>query len=167
MAVPDIDLVKQAATAATQSHDQYTEVIKWIGVTIAGFAVMAKPILNTIRKFNEEKVAKSQDDAAVTLYEQLQKQIQDNAQDIRKISEERNDYFQKYIELNARLSQLEEYEKTIISMKERLDAKDRLLEQRSEENNTLMREIVSLTNRIHDLEMNLNIARGEIASLKH
>lgn len=164
--VMDIETVKEVGKIAAQNKDPFIIGGYWIAAIVTFFGLFAKPVLKLIRSLNEEKVAQSQDQAEITLYEQLQKQIQDYAADVRNLMNERNQLFDKFTELRIRVAQLETYENTINSMKERLDAKDRIIEQRSAENVGLMREILDLKNRIKDLEVNLDIANKEINILK-
>lgn len=96
------------------------------------------------------------------LYEQLQQQLGDARAEIARLTEkiskvydERNASREELASLSHRVQQLEECEKTVDILKERLAQKDALIHERDIENKQLMHEILQLKDRIHHLELRL------------
>lgn len=148
MPAPDLEAIKIAAA----NGDSVIDTLKWIGGFGMTLLVIALPIMNYVRKYSMDKAANSKDEAASTLYEQLQRRLQDNEKDIRELIKEKNKYFEECATLRYKVEKLTEYENTIESMKKRLDAKDTLLAEANIENRKLLREIIDLKERISDLE---------------
>lgn len=144
------------------SDDPLINGLKWIGVAVALVLAAAAPIMAYIRKFKEDAAANSKDDAAITLYNQLQEQIRQNAEDIRKLSEDRDKWQRQatelqldYGRLQQRMLALEEAEATIKTLRERLEEKEGIISARDAENRQLIIEIMGLKDRIHSLEIRL------------
>ena len=96
------------------------------------------------------------------LYEQLQQQLTEARSEIARLTErigvvydERNASREELVSLSHRVQQLEECEKTVDILKERLAQKDALIHERDVENKNLMHEILQLKDRIHHLELRL------------
>lgn len=160
--------IETAAAAAVEAAvtGQVPGAVGWLGAVVVGLLAVAKPLMHYVRAYNQDKAANAQSgaDAALSgaasaMYTQLQQQIAQNAEDIRALVREKNEWFQKAMELTARVAKVEEYERTIQSMKARLEEKDLLLAERDAERVALMREIIALKDRLHELE--LRVVRDE------
>ena len=97
------------------------------------------------------------------LYEQLKEQLVMAQAEIHTLKSEmgviyasRNTLSTDVVRLMTRIEVLEECEESVATLKNRLDSKDIQLESSIIENRNLMREILQLKDRIHDLEMRLS-----------
>ena len=97
------------------------------------------------------------------LYEQLKEQLVMAQAEIHTLKSEmgviyasRNTLSTDVVRLMTRIEVLEECEESVATLKNRLDSKDIQLENSIIENRNLMREILQLKDRIHDLEMRLS-----------
>ena len=122
----------------------------------------AAPVMAWVRKVKSESSASAKDDASITLYEQLQKQIKQNGDDIRELISEKNRYFeealtlrQKVAEYAARQKDFDQSLTLIQKLRDRLDEKDAIIVERDAENRRLLMDMSGLKDRIHSLEMRL------------
>lgn len=127
-------------------------------LVMAGMA----PLLWYLRRFSENKAANAKDGAEAVLYEQLSRQVG-------ALQESLNDVYGKYRALQeehmkdrARLAKLEECETTILAYRAKLEDKDRRLDAKDSElqserahNRQLTLEVISLKDRISELERRL------------
>jgi predicted nucleic acid-binding Zn-ribbon protein len=97
------------------------------------------------------------------LYEQLKEQLVMAQAEIHTLKSEmgviyanRNTLSTDVVRLMTRIEVLEECEESVATLKARLDLKDASLENSIIENRNLMREMLQLKDRIHDLEMRLS-----------
>lgn len=147
---------KVAETLVQATHASPDPVYYGMG-WVLGFVViviaLARPIMSMARMYQANKASGARDGADTALYNQLKEQIEVNSKDIRTLIEERNKYHEESLNLKIRVGQLEEAEKAVARMKEKLDFKDELLRKRDEENRRLMMEIIDLKDRLHALEL--------------
>ena len=167
------DALPAAIQAIPDHGDPYIAAAKWFGLVVAALLVGAKPIMLYLRKYHVDRVANSRDSAQAEVYETLRQQIRDHGEQIHRLSEERGALQAESMALRARVAELEanehlvrrlkaqldESDKLNQRLKEKLDQKDKLSEQLANENRQLVAEILSLKDRVHELE--LRLARDE------
>jgi predicted RNase H-like nuclease (RuvC/YqgF family) len=139
--------------------DPVLEAVKWFAAVFAILLVVGAPVMAYLRKFKIDAAASAKDDAAATLYHQLQEQILRTSEDVRLLVTEKNKWFEEAAILRAtveeqkrKLADLAEGEKLIMVLRKKLDDKD-------EENRQLVGELMSMKDRLHVLE--LRLARDE------
>jgi len=163
------DALPAAIYAIPDHGDPFIGAAKWFGLVVAALLVGAAPIMLYLRKYHVDRVANTRDAAQAEVYETLRQQIRDHGEQIHRLSEERVILQSESMALRARVaeleanealvrrlkSQLDETDKINQRLKEKLDAKDKLSEQLANENRQLVAEILSLKDRVHELELRL------------
>ena len=121
---------------------------------------ISRPIMNLIKSYKVDVADNAKANAESALFDQLQKQITKNSKDIEILTAERNVWFEEATNLRHEVSRLQTFEKSVISMKKRLEAKDEIINERDTEIRRLNRVILEITDRLHKLEIRL--ARDEL-----
>lgn len=118
--------------------------------------LMAAPFIVKFSSWSKEQSANG------ALYGQLaeqlrlqQEELKEQRKEIEKVFYERNELVQKVIELKARVEHLENCETTIEILKKRLDEKDMVISQRDDKIASLIRELLLMKDRVHNLELRL------------
>ncbi len=143
--------------------DPVLEVIKWLGAFVAIVLIGAAPVMTYIRRANSDSAANAKDEAAATLYEQLQEQIKRLGEDVRVLTTEKNELFKEWAALKAkaeyqdkRLNELANADVVIRKLRDSLAEKEREVSTHEKENRKLMTEMLAMKDRIHTLEIRLS-----------
>jgi predicted RNase H-like nuclease (RuvC/YqgF family) len=98
----------------------------------------------------------------ITLYTQLAEQVQRQTTELEKqrseidrIQQQRNELHEKVAELKGKIEHLEHYEKDIVVLKEKIEEKDRIIAERDSRIANLLRELLVMKDRVHNLELRL------------
>lgn len=142
--------------------DPVIGALKWLAIMVVVVLVAAAPLMSYLRKFNSDRAANAKDSAESALYKQLAEQVGGLQTALNDVYEKYRKLQEEHVNAVARLSKVEEYEKSISSMKSRLDEKDARLLAKDQEimrereyNRQLTLEIISLKDRISELEKRL------------
>jgi predicted RNase H-like nuclease (RuvC/YqgF family) len=142
--------------------DPMLEFFKWAAVVVIIILIAAAPIMQYVRKFSADQAANKRDEAEGVLYQHMSERVNQQQAQLDEIYKMHNQLVQEHANATARLSKVEEYEATIEAMKRRLDEKDAKLDEKDSEvrkerehNRALTLEIISLKNRISELEKRL------------
>lgn len=127
--------------------------LQWFGAMAAVAMAAFYPFLKMWRSYGETRAASAQDGAAGVLYQQLSNQLTEQKRALDEVYMRYNDLVKENAVLTVRVSKLEECETMIERMKVKLDEKDRIIAERDSEVRGLMKEIIDLKDRIHQLEM--------------
>ena len=162
-----------AIQAIPDGGDPFLMGVKWFGLVVAALLVGAAPVMLYLRKYHVDHVANSRDAATAEVYETLRQQIRDHGDQIHRLNEERAVLQAESLSLRARILELEgkeqqmqrlkvqldEGEALIARLKDKLDGKDEVMDKLAVENRQLITEILSLKDRVHEME--LRLARDE------
>jgi septal ring factor EnvC (AmiA/AmiB activator) len=143
---------------------------KWFGLIVAALLVGAAPVMLYLRKYHVDHLANSRDEATAEVYETLRQQIRYHGDQIHRLNEERAVLQAESLNLRARILELESKEQQLqrlkaqldesdalnVRLKEKLDCKDEVMEKLAGENRQLIAEILSLKDRVHELELRLS-----------
>ena len=158
-----------ALEAIPDGNDPFLMGAKWFGLVVAALLVGAAPVMLYLRKYHVDHLANSRDAANAEVFETLRQQIRDHGEQIHKLTEERVTAQAETMALRSRVIELEAHEQQVrrlkaqldetealnVRLKEKLDAKDGLLEKLSRENRQLISEVMALKDRVHELELRL------------
>ena len=162
-----------AIQAIPDGGDPFLMGAKWFGLVVAALLVGAAPVMLYLRKYHVDHLANSRDAATAEVYETLRQQIRDHGDQIHRLNEERAVLQAESLSLRARILELEgkeqqmqrlkvqldEGEALIARLKDKLDGKDEVMDKLAVENRQLITEILSLKDRVHEME--LRLARDE------
>lgn len=143
---------------------------KWFGLVVAALLVGAAPVMLYLRKYHVDHLANARDEATAEVYETLRQQIRYHGDQIHRLNEERAVLQAESLNLRARILELESKEQQLqrlkaqldesdalnVRLKEKLDSKDEVMEKLAGENRQLIAEILSLKDRVHELELRLS-----------
>lgn len=163
------EVLPGAIEAIPDGGDPFIQLAKWFGLVVAALLVGAAPIMLYLRKYHMDHLANCRDAATAEVYETLRQQIRDHGEQIHLLTEERVVLQAETLALRARVvelealeaqmrrlkAQLDDTETLNAKLKDKLDRKDELLERLAEENRQLIAEILSLKDRVHELELRL------------
>lgn len=130
-----------------------------VGIILVVFIL----ILPTLYKFYNTETTQAK------LYNQLSERVQAQSEELNKqrleidrVFSQRNELYDEVIKLKAKVAHLESVEtsnselrETIELLKRKLNEKDRIIEEKGIKNTELIAEIMSLKDRIHNLELQL------------
>lgn len=143
--------------------DPMLEAVKWIGTMALIVLAGAAPVMAYIRKANADSAANAKDEAATTLYEQLQEQIKRMSDDLRTLTGEKNRLFEEWVALKAkaeyqekRINELAHADAVIRKLRDLLAEKEKEISTHEKENRKLMTEMLAMKDRIHTLEIRLS-----------
>ena len=159
-----------AINAIPDGGDPFLMGAKWFGLVVAALLVGAAPVMLYLRKYHVDHLANSRDAATAEVYETLRQQIRDHGDQIHRLNEERAVLQAESLSLRARIvelegkehqlnrlkAQIDDSEALIVRLKDKLDCKDEVLEKLAGENRQLINEIMSLKDRVHELELRLS-----------
>ena len=159
-----------AIEAIPDGGDPFLMGAKWFGLVVAALLVGAAPVMLYLRKYHVDHLANSRDAATAEVYETLRQQIRDHGDQIHRLNEERAVLQAESLSLRARIvelegkehqlnrlkAQIDDSEALIVRLKDKLDCKDEVLEKLAGENRQLINEIMSLKDRVHELELRLS-----------
>ena len=159
-----------AINAIPDGGDPFLLGVKWFGLVVAALLVGAAPVMLYLRKYHVDHLANSRDAATAEVYETLRQQIRDHGDQIHRLNEERAVLQAESLSLRARIvelegkehqlnrlkAQIDDSEALIVRLKDKLDCKDEVLEKLAGENRQLITEIMSLKDRVHELELRLS-----------
>lgn len=98
----------------------------------------------------------------VALYTQLAEQVQRQTTELEKqrseidrIQQQRNELHEKVAELKGKIEHLEHYEKDMVILKEKIEEKDKIIAERDSRIANLLRELLVMKDRVHNLELRL------------
>ena len=162
-----------AIEAIPDGGDPFLMGAKWFGLVVAALLVGAAPVMLYLRKYHVDHLANARDAATAEVYETLRQQIRDHGDQIHRLNEERAVLQAESLSLRARILELEgkeqqmqrlkvqldEGEALIARLKDKLDGKDEVMDKLAVENRQLITEILSLKDRVHEME--LRLARDE------
>jgi len=127
-----------AVSALPVENDPVLSTLKWIAVAFGIILAAAAPIMAYLRKYKQHILASHVDEAGIALYEQLKEQIRKNSEDIERLVQEKNKWFEEATKLRyeveymrRRLELLEEAEKTIQVMTEKLEEAEKTIQEMS------------------------------------
>lgn len=156
--------------AIPSNGDGFIEFFKWMAMFVVVAMLVAAPIMHYIRKFNSDKADNAKDEAEKTLFQHMSKRVEQQQAQLDKVYTMYNDLVIQYSKAEGRLQKVEEYEKTIVSMKQRLEEKDSLLLAKDEEikkerdhNRLLSLELLSMKDRLHQMERTHNELERRLA----
>lgn len=96
------------------------------------------------------------------LYSQLAEQVKlqttelkEQRAEIDKIQQQRNELHEKVAELKTKVEKLEQYEKDVVLLKEKIEEKDKIIAERDSRISNLLRELLTMKDRVHLLEIRL------------
>jgi len=153
------DAVNPVANVATISHDPVLSSIALVSAAVVGVLAFAKPIMGLYREYKKTNADGVKSNAEVTLYQQLQLQITQNADAIGRLDEERTKWYERSIKLEREVERLKTFESIVESLREANHVKDVTITEREKEIRTLTTSMMALKDRIHALE--LRLARDE------
>ena len=159
-----------AINAIPDGGDPFLMGAKWFGLVVAALLVGAAPVMLYLRKYHVDHLANSRDAATAEVYETLRQQIRDHGDQIHRLNEERAVLQAESLSLRARIvelegkehqlnrlkAQIDDSEALIVRLKDKLDCKNEVLEKLAGENRQLINEIMSLKDRVHELELRLS-----------
>ena len=159
-----------AINAIPDGGDPFLLGVKWFGLVVAALLVGAAPVMLYLRKYHVDHLANSRDAATAEVYETLRQQIRDHGDQIHRLNEERAVLQAESLSLRARIvelegkehqlnrlkAQIDDSEALIVRLKDKLDCKDEVMEKLAGENRQLINEIMSLKDRVHELELRLS-----------
>ncbi len=159
-----------AIQAIPDGGDPFLMGAKWFGLVVAALLVGAAPVMLYLRKYHVDHLANTRDAATAEVYETLRQQIRDHGDQIHRLNEERAVLQAESLSLRARIvelegkehqlnrlkAQIDDSEALIVRLKDKLDCKDEVLEKLAGENRQLINEIMSLKDRVHELELRLS-----------
>lgn len=126
---------------------------------IAGVIILFIILIPFITKFSSWSKEQS---ANGTLYSQLAEQLKEQQQELKgqraeidKVILERNEFMQKVIELKGRIEHLENCEVNIEELKKKLDEKDDAIAERDTRISNLLRELLQMKDKLHNLELRM------------
>lgn len=178
---PSIEVINEIPVG----NDPFLLAFKWIAILVLMIMAGAAPVMMYLRKFKSDAVANTKDDAAITLYEQLQAQIKQNSEDIKTLVAEKNKWFEEATRLRSEseltqtklkvleeaeitikslCTKLDQYEGVITDLRKRLDEKDELLRKRDTEIRDLLRDLMTLKDQMHQLEARLRLDEEKFCS---
>lgn len=157
-ASPVIESVTNAVPAAASvasSQDPLILSITFVAAVVIGLVAIAKPMMGLYREYKKTGTEGAKSEAEAFLFTQLQTQIENNTKSIEKLQEERNKWFEKATQFEREIDRLKVFEAMVTSMKTRLDEKDQIISMRDAEIRELTRNILSMKDRLHALELRL------------
>lgn len=157
-------IASQAASVAS-SKDPLILSIVFVLAVVIGLVAIAKPLMGLYREYKKTGMEGAKSEAEAFLFTQLQSQIGNNTRSIERLQEERNKWFEKATQFEREIDRLKVFEKTVASMKARLDEKDQIISMRDAEIRELTRSILSMKDRLHALE--LRLLQDEIGMCEH
>lgn len=161
----------------TKSSDPITQSIIVAVIIIVAIVFSSKPLMYLVKQYKTDKISAENSeaisDANNLVYKRLQEQIDRLFSEISSLSADRNKLIdqnlhksEEILALRARVQKLEDYEKIVESLRNRLAIKDKLIEElratissRDEKLIGIMRELVVAKDRLNELEM--RISSGE------
>lgn len=153
-------IAAQAATPivqAVQQSDPLLVSLAWLAAVVIAMVAVGKPLMGLYREYKNTKVEGAKASAEDSLYENLKKQLEANTAAITILQKEKDEWFRKAVHLENEVAKLKVFEAMVESMRERLNEKDKVIEERDTEIRTQMTSILTLTERIHKLEMRLQL----------
>lgn len=111
-----------------------------------------------IRFMNWSKEQSTQTTLYTQLAEQVQRQtteLEKQRSEIDRIQQQRNELHEKVAELKGKIEHLEYYEKDIVILKEKIEEKDKIIAERDSRIANLLRELLVMKDRVHNLEIRL------------
>ena len=137
-------------------------------ILVVVLLLAVKPLLGLVRTYKSEGADNALADARKSQFEQLESQIKENAKNLRDMNLENAHLHTEVIHLRARVESLEKYEEMVDNLKTKLDQKDAHIEalmgdnrMQATENKELLREMLKMQERLHDLEM--RVTKDELA----
>lgn len=125
----------------------------WASIFIA--ILLAIPVIIKITNW-----AKAENASGV-LYAQLSERVTKQQEELDKVTRERNEFFSKLTTLEAQVAGLEDTKRIFDVLKGRLEQKDQIIAERDARIVSLTREVMSLKDRIHSLELRLQADERE------
>ena len=143
-------------TLANGSNDPVSATLLTVLGGVILLIAIGGPIMGLYRDYKKNNAENSRSDAESLLYQQLQQQMTSNSDAIIKLQNERNEWFSKAVALEHEVQKLKTFEIMVNGMKDRLNDKDRVIEERDKEIRNLTRTILGMKDQLHALEMRLN-----------
>ena len=133
-----------------------------LAIVVIAVAI-AKPIMSIVRDWKINGVDAQKAESEVCLYEQLRQQLIALANEVEKLRVERNVWYEKALNLENEVKRLQSFEEPFKSMRNRLEDKDKAIQERDVEIRTLTRNILEMKDRLHLLELRLQQDEKKIA----
>ena len=159
-------IASQAASVAS-SKDPLILSIVFVLAVVIGLVAIAKPLMGLYREYKNTGMEGAKSEAEAFLFTQLQSQIENNTRSIERLQEERNRWFEKATQFEREIDRLKVFEEMVASMKARLDEKDQIISMRDAEIRELTRNILSMKDRLHALELRLLQDEREMCEYCH
>lgn len=116
---------------------------------------MAKPIMGLRKDIKQTGAEDAKTTAEVSLYEQLQGQIEANTISISRLVGEKEMWFVKAAELDGEVKRLKLFEAMVVDMKVTLNQQQRTIDMKDKQILDFMNVILDLKEHIHKLELGL------------
>lgn len=167
--VQEMSAIAVMVKALTQSDNPVAAWLLLLFLILALTVVGVPLVSRSIKAWKEANASGKIDDARAELFEQLQKTVEQNAKDIRKLIDEKNVYVEQNLKLRGKIMGLEQkirelvaFEETVKVLKDRLREKDELIGtlrediRRREEYERNRNEVIDeLKDKLHKLELRL------------
>lgn len=150
----DIPAAAAAVLAQNQNDPTFTGLAWVLGVILIIIAI-SKPIMAFVKEYRSNAVDSAKTTTETLLYEQLQRQLTTLSSEVERFRAERNVWYEKANELESEVRRLQSFEKSVESMRLRLDEKDKLIKERDDEIRKLMHEVIDTKEKVHKLELRL------------
>lgn len=157
----------QPLLAALHSADKGDPALSTLAFVLAIVVIavaIAKPIMSIVRDWKTNGVEAQKAESEVSLYEQLRQQLIALANEVEKLRVERNVWYEKALNLENEVKRLQSFEESFKSMRNRLEDKDKAIQERDVEIRTLTRNILEMKDRLHQLELRLQQDEKKIAN---
>lgn len=155
--------------AIPDGNDPFLLGVKWFGLVVAALLVGAAPVMIYLRKYHIDHVANSRDAASAEVYETLRQQIRDHGAQLHQYADDLAKQQSATFTLRAKLAEYEANDLMVqqikgqmnetaainVALKAKLDVKDKSMDLLQAENRQLVREILSLKDRVHELELRI------------
>lgn len=148
-----------ATAVEANKHDPWVTglflILAGIAILMVILIMVARPVLSLLKEARSNTVDSAKSDAESYLYTQLKDQVESMMAEINSLKLDREAWFKKAFEMQGEVDRLKQFEKNFESMRQRLNAKDKIIEERDTEVRRLMALILDMKDRIHQLEVRI------------
>lgn len=152
---------------AINSQDPLIASLLFVAAAVVAMIAIAKPLMGLYREYKKTGTEGAKNEAESALFLTLQQQIEFNTKAISKLQEEKSKWFEESMTLRMQVESLRASEHLVISMKKRLDEKDKIISERDNEIRKLTSTILEMKDRIHALELRISMDENEFRKGKN
>ena len=129
-----------------------TELAKVVGASLGSMLVMAYPLMKLLRIWNTDRKDSSKDISESKLYEHLSEQVRILSESLDKSRNETSKLITEMAHLKSRLAVLETHEEVNKKLKEKLDSKDKEIQELSLDLGNYRKRLRTLEHRLAKFE---------------